>query len=328
MKQFEQVFERLISRAQSHGFCDRPVNVHVDGTDFVYTPQAYDEDNQKKIADGAVGTKGGEYAYKFLTVSVEDRQSGRSMKPVVFPMRDRGLLYRAFCYVIRRVREYMSIHEVKADSEFATTKILNFLEERNIDYRMRYKVDGSEIKQWLRRLTNQRTAAAMDYTIDGASESHDTRLIAKRSRYGSTDIDITGDQTDLQQFIVADGDAQLKLNEFDGRADATEFEGPWFVYVTSHDVPDDDNSARNAAKKYAKRWQIETDYRVLKHRFMANTDSTQYVVRVLYWLYAVALFSAWKLADLAVRDQQDFDQHGYSLRSRDFADAIAEVDYG
>lgn len=48
MKQFEKVFEHLISRAKSHGFCDRPVNVHLDGTDFVYTPQAYDENNQKK----------------------------------------------------------------------------------------------------------------------------------------------------------------------------------------------------------------------------------------------------------------------------------------
>lgn len=326
MKRFEKVFERLIKRAQEHGFGDRPVNVHVDATDFIYTPQSYDENGQKKIADGAVGTKGGKYAYKFLTVSVEDRQSGRSLKPVVFPMRDRGLVHRAFCYVIRRVREYMTIHEVKADSEFATAGILNFLDSRNIDYRMRYAVKGGKIKNWLKRLTNQRTAGAMDYTINGASDSHDTRLLAKRAKYGSAHI--TGDQSGLQDFLVADDESQLDLDEFDGRSDPDEYDGPWFVYVTSHDVPDDDNSARKAAKKYAKRWQIETDYRVLKHRFMANTDSTEYAVRVLYWLYAVALFSAWKLADLAVRDVGDFRANGYSLRSRDFADAIVDVDYG
>jgi len=94
MKGFEGVFEQLIRRAKRNGLYDRPVDVHIDGTDFIYTPQSRDENGQKKIAEGAVGTKGGEYAYKFLTVSIEDRQSGRSMKPVVFPMRDRSLLFR------------------------------------------------------------------------------------------------------------------------------------------------------------------------------------------------------------------------------------------
>jgi len=53
-------------------------------------------------------------------------------------------------------------------------------------------------------------------------------------------------------------------------------------------VPDDPHSARKAAKQYAKRWQIETDYRVVKHNFMARTNSDQYEIRVLWWLYAVA----------------------------------------
>ena len=71
------------------------------------------------------------------------------------------------------------------------------------------------------------------------------------------------------------------------------------MYVTNIKEAGDDPKAW--AKVYARRWAIETNYRVIKHDFLAKTTSRKFSVRVFYWLFAVMLYNAWVLLDVFLR---------------------------
>jgi hypothetical protein len=51
---------------------------------------------------------------------------------------------------------------------------------------------------------------------------------------------------------------------------------------------------------YAKRWGIETSFRVMKHSFLAKTTSKNYHIRLFYFLFAVLLYNLWILADILI----------------------------
>jgi len=308
----------------------RPMDLIIDGTKFVYNPKVWN-DGEPELPEGTVGTGPGEYSYRFITVSVYDRQHGRTMKPITFPMRERSQLFLAVSCIIRMLRPYMNIREVFADSKFATSPILNFLEKRNLDYTLRYSKSGNEIKTFLKGLTGNSIAGAMDYTInededESSNKYHETRLLAKRVKRGKADLSLPEGQHSLGSYVSESG--QLDLEDFD-RRDIEDYDGPWFVYVTSHDVPDDSQSVRSKLKEYASRWNVETDYRVVKQNFMPFTNTDKYAVRVLLWFWAVALYNSWVLADMLIKMDRGWELGGdYDVRSKPFRRQISQVEYG
>ncbi|WP_256289509.1 transposase [Halobellus inordinatus] len=328
MKDFEQIFRNFLKRAKRNGMFARPVDVIIDGTDFVFHPKNW-EDGKPQLPEGTVGTKGGEQAYKFITISVYDRQHNKTMKPVVFPMRERSLRYAAVHYLVEFIRDFMSVREVFADSAFASGPILNYFEKEGIDYTCRFRMSGSKIKTWIKGLSGQRITGARDYTINRSRSHphrHETRLIARRVKRGKTNLSLPESQTPLEDFVSDSG--QLELEDFEDH-DVDDYDGPWFVYVTSHDVPNERESVQKKLKDYAKRWNVETDYRVVKQNFMPFTNTDKYAIRVLFWLWAVALYNAWVLVDMLIKIWRGWDLAGdYRIRSKPFRREITAVDYG
>jgi len=330
MKCFEHIFREFLKKAERNGMFGRPVDLMIDGTKFVYNPKVWN-DGKPELPEGTVGTGSNEYSYRFITVSVYDREHQKTLKPISFPMRERSQLFTAVAYIIRMLQDFMNIREVFADSEFATGPILNFLAKRNIDYTFRFSKAGDEIKSWLRGMSGNSIAGAMDYTInqskdESSNKHHETRLLAKRVKRGKPDMSLPKGQHSLGSFVSESG--QLGLDDFD-RRDIEEYDGPWFVYATSHDVPDDRESVRSKLREYASRWNVETDYRVVKQNFMPFTNTDKYAIRVLFWFWAVALYNAWVLADMLIKMDrgQDFEDD-YSVRSKPFRREIAKVEYG
>jgi len=330
MKCFEHIFREFLKKAERNGMFGRPVDLMIDGTKFVYNPKVWN-DGKPELPEGTVGTGSNEYSYRFITVSVYDREHQKTMKPISFPMRERSQLFTAVAYIIRMLRDFMNIREVFADSEFATGPILNFLSKRNIDYTFRFSKSGDEIKSWLRGMSGNSIAGAMDYIInqskdESSNKYHETRLLAKRVKRGKPDMKLPKGQHSLGSFVSESG--QLDLEDFDHR-DIEDYDGPWFVYVTSHDVPDDRESVRTKLREYASRWNVETDYRVVKQNFMPFTNTDKYAIRVLFWFWAVALYNAWVLADMLIKIDRGWDfEDDYSVRSKPFRREIAKVEHG
>lgn len=90
-------------------------------------------------------------------------------------------------------------------------------------------------------------------------------------------------------FVTEAG--QLGLAEFNQR-DLEEDDGPTFGYVTSHVIPDTRDILRTKLCEDAARWNMETDYRVVKPDFLPFTNTDQNAVRALVWFWGVTLYTA------------------------------------
>ena len=53
-------------------------------------------------------------------------------------------------------------------------------------------------------------------------------------------------------------------------------------------------------KFYKARWGIETSYRQIEHDFKARTTSTNYNIRLFYFLFSVCLYNLWVLVNICV----------------------------
>jgi len=87
-----------------------------------------------------------------------------------------------------------------------------------------------------------------------------------------------------------------------GRDKTTDFnlvivedEGVKVVFATNIDVRG--NGAYTLFDLYSRRWGIETSYRV-KECFRARTTSKNYIVRLFYFMFSVALYNLWILVNI------------------------------
>jgi putative transposase len=69
------------------------------------------------------------------------------------------------------------------------------------------------------------------------------------------------------------------------------------VFATNMDINQNDiNLINKLPELYAKRWGIETSYR-MKKEFRAKTTSKNYVIRLFYFLYSTLLYNLWIIID-------------------------------
>ena len=78
---------------------------------------------------------------------------------------------------------------------------------------------------------------------------------------------------------------------------STEDEHVWFV--TNLDL--EAEAAKAYAAAFRRRWGIETSYRQIGN-FLPRTSSPTFSVRLFYFLFAVALYNLWVLANVLVTE--------------------------
>jgi len=54
--------------------------------------------------------------------------------------------------------------------------------------------------------------------------------------------------------------------------------------------------------QYSQRWQIESEYKTIKHHFLPTAASTDYRVRLLYFVLGVVMYNVWRLTNLLLRE--------------------------
>jgi putative transposase len=67
------------------------------------------------------------------------------------------------------------------------------------------------------------------------------------------------------------------------------------AFITNMDI--DRRRTRKLSELYSKRWEIETAYRVKKD-FRPKTTSKNYVIRLFYFLFSVALYNIWEYLNI------------------------------
>ncbi|GAD52684.1 LOW QUALITY PROTEIN: hypotheical protein [Halarchaeum acidiphilum MH1-52-1] len=63
--------------------------------------------------------------------------------------------------------------------------------------------------------------------------------------------------------------------------------------------------AESFCRRYSRRWQIENEYKSIKHDFLAKTSSKDYRVRLFYFVFAVLLYNIWRLTDFLLKADVD-----------------------
>jgi hypothetical protein len=71
------------------------------------------------------------------------------------------------------------------------------------------------------------------------------------------------------------------------------------VFATNLRVGPDE--AESFCRRYSRRWQIENEYKSIKHDFLAKTSSKDYRVRLFYFVFAVLLYNIWRLTDFLLK---------------------------
>ena len=73
------------------------------------------------------------------------------------------------------------------------------------------------------------------------------------------------------------------------------------AFATNIDFNENDaNLSKRLFELYAKRWGIETSYRVKKHSFRPKTTSKNYFIRLFYFMLSVLLYNLWILIDILI----------------------------
>lgn len=75
------------------------------------------------------------------------------------------------------------------------------------------------------------------------------------------------------------------------------------VFATNLRVGPDE--AKTFCRRYSRRWQIENEYKSIKHDFLAKTSSKDYRVRLFYFVFAVLLYNIWRLTDFLLKVSVD-----------------------
>ncbi|WP_152417994.1 transposase [Haloferax elongans] len=75
------------------------------------------------------------------------------------------------------------------------------------------------------------------------------------------------------------------------------------VFATNARVTPEEAEA--FCRRYSNRWQIENEYKSIKHDFLAKTSSKDYRVRLFYFVFAVLLYNIWRLTDFLLKAGAD-----------------------
>lgn len=70
------------------------------------------------------------------------------------------------------------------------------------------------------------------------------------------------------------------------------------AFATNINIPE--QLAHYLFKLYSSRWGIETSYRQTDHDFLARTTSTNYYLRLFYFLFSICLYNLWILINICV----------------------------
>jgi len=77
----------------------------------------------------------------------------------------------------------------------------------------------------------------------------------------------------------------------------------YVLFTTNADVSPD--RAIGLTQQYRQRWEIENEYKTIKKHFLPTSASSDYRVRLLYFVIGVMMYNVWRLTNFVLRDEVD-----------------------
>jgi hypothetical protein len=160
--------------------------------------------------------------------------------------------------LVAYAKDKVRIRRIYLDRGFYNVKIVELLKALDVHFVIRARTQGAKIRRWI-RIHQDDPIIIKPYTMKSKKKT-------TRSTY-------------VNLIIV---DKAINKNEK-------------IAFITNIDV--NNQGGLVLAEDFKKRWGIETSYRVEKV-FRPKTTSKNYIVRLFYFLFSVAVYNIWVLTNL------------------------------
>ncbi|WP_458189509.1 transposase [Haladaptatus sp. NG-WS-4] len=165
--------------------------------------------------------------------------------------------------LLAQAEQHVEIHKLFTDREFDAMEVWDVIDCHDITYLIPKQVYAAEIEQ-IEKL-----------------EAHPLADVAVER---AVTLSVDGRSHELSFMYVP----------------STEEDGTYAVFTTNRVVTPD--QAMGLTAQYSWRWQIESEYKTIKHHFLPATASTDYRVRLLYFVLGVVMYNVWRLTKQEVRE--------------------------
>ncbi|MFC6764655.1 transposase [Natrinema soli] len=272
-----------------------PVIAAIDITHWEFYPSPYKDDDDVDPDDDVVIVNGEERvpkdeypdmvsgdkdgrSYKFATLTIigQDTPIVLRIEPVREASAWEGDASQIHSHLkadlVRRLLEqaeqHVEIHKLFADREFDAMEVRDLIDRHDITYLIPKPVYTADLDQ-IEKL-----------------EAHPLADVAVER---AVTLSVDGRSHELSFMYVP----------------STEKDGTYAVFTTNRDVTPD--QAIGLTAQYSCRWQIESEYKTIKHHFLPATASTDYRIRLLYFVLGVVMYNGWRLTNLLLREAPAVD---------------------
>lgn len=300
-ERMNRAIDVVIDAATERGMLDRPAMLAIDSTEIPF----YRSGNTPP-PDEVKGVKGKPHShiYEFMTISAE--VAGRSVVLGFEPVQKGDDNARIAMKLIERARELVPVKAVLWDRWFHNIQLIRYCKENGIPYLGRAKKTSRVERLVEEKFERGKVAQKVTYTMQHESKrEYDTTLIAvpHDEFYNMVDKEPEEEQVELGAFAFKeskDGDLGAFGTGTTGEADDPRAPENirWLFLTTNIDMEIGEVDAW--AEQYRRRWAIETQYRLIKHDFLAKTSSTDYTIRNYYFGFALLMYNCWRLYNVIV----------------------------
>lgn len=276
LRRFHNSTGLMLNRAKRYFEFDRPADVGIDYTDIAY----YGENRDSKWVWDRRGYDKADHdwAFRFASVSIvgDNVKFVLGFVPVPVEMGHGEVVEE----LMELARLQVSIDTVYADRAFATTDVIQTLNERPVDYVIPVP-QNARIKRAIQRMR------------------HDVEVKQNYGFYGNQRGGATNERAETTLALVP----------------STRSDGDVRPFYTNKDVDDasvaDRKRTERVINRYNRRWAVETQFRSLK-TFLPWTTSNDHVVRLFHFAFGMLLYNLWRLIDFLIQRSMD----GYETRSK------------
>ncbi len=288
LEPFDSAIENLIEQTDFEENLREPVNVAIDITPWRFYPSPWrnrdlniPKEDFPKMVSGYTGpseesvNEEYERGYKFATLTIigENTPIVLAIEPVKensnWESDTAASLSKAAVVdrLLSKAEQYVDIHKVMADREFDGHAVRDVIDRKGMTY-----------------LIPKRASAAQDLEDIEKVNSHPSADIGVKN---SVPLTVDGRTHDVD-FIYFQTDG-----------------GDYAIMLTNADVPVE--RSPGLVSQYRDRWMIENEYKSIKEHFLPRTTSSDYRVRLFYFVAAVLMYNVWRLTNLLLRTW--FDVH-------------------
>lgn len=273
---FDRAIENLISETDFGENLREPVNVGIDVTPWRFYPSPWKnrdleipKENFPEMVSGMKDIH--ERGYKFATLTVVGKDT-----PIVLAIEpvkqhswweedtvERTPIADVVERLLSKAQEHVSINKVMCDREYDVHAVRDVIDRKGMTYLIPKRVNANQ----------------------------DFEDIENIKEHPHADVGVTNN-------------AELTV---DGRTHGLDFmyvpsrsnSGNYAIFTTNADVSPE--RAPGLTAQYRDRWTIENEYKSIKEHFLPRTTSSDYRVRLFYFVAAVLMYNVWRLTNLLLR---------------------------